>query len=366
MSAEDLAGGTIWSESLVSQTDGISAAVLCLTPENVRSPWILFETGALMKALRGKFVIPLTYDFDPRELTHPLSFFNGFRLNEGGMRRLVATLSVLANPDSPTFDFSSWWSNARTAYEEIPHKIPASDFLRSVKESDYTRPEQFAEFSARESLLLQSRLDELSEGRISLYSQEIGRIELDLLNYMRMIGLKTICAVDLTSDPALQLQRRTRRSARKRFVDDGGAIRRILIVDDRQLTKRQFLVSLCDLVKAEIEDGIRIGILFRRSLTARQLQDFILYGDFAVLVESVQADRGYTHGVSVTHFKRREVESFAHIFDELWPDTPTPAAIRLKDALLQLGEACSEKDHIPAKELVSRLDELVNTFHGVQ
>jgi hypothetical protein len=365
MSAEDLGGGTIWSESLVRQTDGISAAILCLTPENVKSPWILFETGALMKALQGKLVIPLTYDFDPRELTHPLSFFNGFRLNEEGVRRLILTLRVLAAPEAATVDFASWWSKSRIALESIPHKVPASDFLRSVRESDYRRPEQFAEFSARESLMLQSRLDELSEGRISLYSQEIERIEIDLINFMKAIGLRQICAVDLTTDPALQLQRRTRRSTRKRFLDDGGSIKRILVVDDRLLLKRQFLTSLCTLIEAESADGIQIGLLFKRYLTARQLQDFILYEDFAVLVESVQADRGYTHGVSVTHFKRREVELFSDIFNTLWPRDSKPIALQLKDEFLRLGAAFSA-NRTPAKQFAVQVAALVDKFHGLK
>src|SRR5258708_25766630 len=58
ISREDLAAGTFWSESLQKELDGFDAAILCLTPENTRSPWMLFEAGALMKATDTSRVIP--------------------------------------------------------------------------------------------------------------------------------------------------------------------------------------------------------------------------------------------------------------------------------------------------------------------
>ena len=51
ISAKDIDRGTRWGVELSRELEKTDIGIVCLTPENVTAPWILFESGALSKAL---------------------------------------------------------------------------------------------------------------------------------------------------------------------------------------------------------------------------------------------------------------------------------------------------------------------------
>ena len=51
MSGEDIAAGARWSTDIGVHLQEARFGIICLTPENLNEPWILFETGALAKAM---------------------------------------------------------------------------------------------------------------------------------------------------------------------------------------------------------------------------------------------------------------------------------------------------------------------------
>jgi len=60
----DLSAGSLWQRELEVKLAGSSAGILCITPENVKSDWILYEAGALSK---GEFVCPYLIGVEPKE-----------------------------------------------------------------------------------------------------------------------------------------------------------------------------------------------------------------------------------------------------------------------------------------------------------
>ena len=66
---------------------------MCVTSENQSAPWLLFETGALSKALDSARVCPLVLDIDPTELKGPLSQFQATRVTKSDIRALLSTLN---------------------------------------------------------------------------------------------------------------------------------------------------------------------------------------------------------------------------------------------------------------------------------
>jgi hypothetical protein len=72
-----------------------------VTRTNQHAPWLTFEGGALAKRLDVAQVVPLCMDLAPAEVTGPLSSFQGRRVDEDGMRRLVRDLSRLREQDPP-------------------------------------------------------------------------------------------------------------------------------------------------------------------------------------------------------------------------------------------------------------------------
>ncbi|MGA9601795.1 MAG: toll/interleukin-1 receptor domain-containing protein [Methylocystis sp.] len=49
ISSEDLRKGGRWGKDLAEQLQHTNFGIICLTPSNLESPWILFEAGALSK-----------------------------------------------------------------------------------------------------------------------------------------------------------------------------------------------------------------------------------------------------------------------------------------------------------------------------
>jgi hypothetical protein len=67
--------------------------ILCLTPENLNSNWILFEAGALSRSVENSFVCPLLLGIEPSEVEGPLAQFQATRLNADDMLLLMKNIN---------------------------------------------------------------------------------------------------------------------------------------------------------------------------------------------------------------------------------------------------------------------------------
>lgn len=92
-SPEDIDKGARWLADLNSQLQQRSVALICLTPENLTAPWLLFEAGALSKAIDSSCVSPVLLGVEPVDLEGPLAQFQATALNQTDIRRLLATLN---------------------------------------------------------------------------------------------------------------------------------------------------------------------------------------------------------------------------------------------------------------------------------
>lgn len=84
MSAEDLAIGVNWLEELQQKLQSAQLGILCLTPENLSSPWLLFEAGAIARTLEKKRVCPYLLGLSPEGLTFPLAQFQAATADQAG------------------------------------------------------------------------------------------------------------------------------------------------------------------------------------------------------------------------------------------------------------------------------------------
>src|SRR5262245_52631663 len=84
MSDRDISAGSRWFDQLNRELQATSFGVLCLTAENIKAPWLLFEAGALSKALETARVVPYCLGFDPSVVPAPLSLFQGVRADKDG------------------------------------------------------------------------------------------------------------------------------------------------------------------------------------------------------------------------------------------------------------------------------------------
>src|SRR5437764_1061561 len=64
-SDSDIGPGYRWSIELAHKLSQTNFGLLCVTSENAKSAWLLFEAGALAKSLEEGRVIPLLWDIHP-------------------------------------------------------------------------------------------------------------------------------------------------------------------------------------------------------------------------------------------------------------------------------------------------------------
>src|SRR5437588_334187 len=70
-SDDDIGRGARWYSEISRQLEQSNCGILCVTPENQHSPWLLFEAGALAKRLDKARVCPFLFDLTPTDLTGP-------------------------------------------------------------------------------------------------------------------------------------------------------------------------------------------------------------------------------------------------------------------------------------------------------
>ena len=59
LSSADIDKGSRWATDVAAKLETSKIGIICVTPGNLHSDWILFEAGALSKTLQNTFVWPL-------------------------------------------------------------------------------------------------------------------------------------------------------------------------------------------------------------------------------------------------------------------------------------------------------------------
>lgn len=91
MSDEDILSGSEWFTAIKDELQDSNCAILCLTRENIGSPWINFEAGAIGMQHGSQQVIPLLIDTDIPTAS-PLRNYQAVTLNQEGFKRMLKTI----------------------------------------------------------------------------------------------------------------------------------------------------------------------------------------------------------------------------------------------------------------------------------
>ncbi|CAH2403126.1 toll/interleukin-1 receptor domain-containing protein [Mesorhizobium escarrei] len=73
----DLPKGGSWFSHLAGLLENARAGIICVTPENYASPWLLFEAGALIRCDREVALFPVLFDLPATSLDGPLALVQG-------------------------------------------------------------------------------------------------------------------------------------------------------------------------------------------------------------------------------------------------------------------------------------------------
>jgi EAL domain-containing protein (putative c-di-GMP-specific phosphodiesterase class I) len=125
MSDEDIPAGGRWASEVSNKLSACSVGLICVTPENLEKPWLLFEAGALSKAIDGTFVCPVVFDMLPGDIKGPLDQFQGNVLDQQGLFKILKMLNQAMageklEPMELRDQFDIWWPKMAAKISEIP------------------------------------------------------------------------------------------------------------------------------------------------------------------------------------------------------------------------------------------------------
>lgn len=94
LSSEDLPMGARWADRIAQSLQSADVGIVCVTAENLKSPWLVYEAGALSKRTSHSLVCIYTLDVPPSEIEGPLAQFQSTRAEREDTFRLVSTLNA--------------------------------------------------------------------------------------------------------------------------------------------------------------------------------------------------------------------------------------------------------------------------------
>src|SRR5260221_1650830 len=139
LSANDIQKGTRWASELALKLQTAKAGIICLTPGNIHSDWLLFETGALSKTLEQTYVCPFLIGLEPSDVKGPLAQFQATKSTKSEVLKLIKTLnSALGDSALGTEHiekaFEVWWPKLDTQLQNLPSEEAKSHPQRSERD----------------------------------------------------------------------------------------------------------------------------------------------------------------------------------------------------------------------------------------
>jgi hypothetical protein len=181
MSAADIDKGTKWRHVLTGELAAANFGIICLTPESLNEPWLLFEAGVLSKTAESR-VWTYLFEVDFASVKDPLSEFNHTSATKDDTRLLVRSINAITGDSLPQIRvdraFDALWPELEAALSAIP-KPP------QAQESPQSKPLLPSEEMLKEVLLRVRELERNSrpperdplQQRVAAIRKDAGTVE---------------------------------------------------------------------------------------------------------------------------------------------------------------------------------------------
>ncbi|GEM_PF-3211279 len=141
-SPQDMSLGKVWVRDLSQHLATSKFGILVITPENVNSPWVIFEAGVLMKDFDSGRVIPYLVSFDGKDLeTGPLAMLQATKADENGTMQLINAIRISQdNSEKEKDDVIKWrfnqcWKEFSEEIDKINSKFRKKEDLTTSQGS---------------------------------------------------------------------------------------------------------------------------------------------------------------------------------------------------------------------------------------
>jgi len=138
VSDTDIAAGDRWAQAIGTELEASNFGIICITPENLTSPWVLFEAGALAKSMQDGKVIPLLFGLEFSDITDPLAQFQAKKVDQAGLGEVIQAIEKVSDnknrEDLIRRRFNGLWPDFEKMVEEIPKRAPTEKHARQPSE----------------------------------------------------------------------------------------------------------------------------------------------------------------------------------------------------------------------------------------
>lgn len=138
VSDKDISAGDRWAQAIAGELESSNFGILCITPENINSEWILFEAGALSKSMLDAKVIPLLFGLELSDLSGPLSQFQALKVDQQGMLDLAKAINAVAENKAADATIEQLvpvlWGQLQQKLDAIPNKEISAKHMRPQTE----------------------------------------------------------------------------------------------------------------------------------------------------------------------------------------------------------------------------------------
>jgi hypothetical protein len=84
---------------LAKELEDVDFGIICLTPYNIKSPWLNFEAGALSKSIDHSFLSPFLFEVGPSEIKGPISQFQSTIYDKEDIFDLLSSINNKQEPE---------------------------------------------------------------------------------------------------------------------------------------------------------------------------------------------------------------------------------------------------------------------------
>jgi TIR domain len=124
LSHSDIEAGERWANEVAKELESSKFGIICITRENITSPWILFEAGALAKFMQEGRVIPLLLDIEFKDIAGPLAQFQAKKVEKTGLSDVVNSINQFLEIKVPEGRLAPLFENLWPSLEKKLIDIP--------------------------------------------------------------------------------------------------------------------------------------------------------------------------------------------------------------------------------------------------